>query len=112
MPPRPQPKSVTSRRLVSHTAPPRDRVPTPEALHVAPLEVLSKAAVSTARTVERAVFQEKRRADRAIALALRSRRDLATPDHRFVARSVFALFRWHGWVESLPLSSLEELLLP
>jgi 16S rRNA (cytosine967-C5)-methyltransferase len=118
MPPRPRasnsrqrPQPAPSRAPAQLPSRPADRTPIAETLHVAPLDVLSKVAVSTARTVERAVFQEKRRADRAIALALRNRRDLATPDHRFVARSVFALFRWHGWVESLRLASLEERLL-
>jgi 16S rRNA (cytosine967-C5)-methyltransferase len=73
--------------------------------------VLAKVTTATARTVERAVFEEQRRADRAIALALRNRRDLATPDHRFIARSIFSLFRWHGWVEPLRLQTLEERLL-
>ncbi len=88
-----------------------DRIPRPDVLHVAPLETLARVTTETARTVERAVFQERRRADRAIALALRNRRDLATPDHRFIARSIFSLFRWHGWVEPLRLPSLEERLL-
>ena len=115
----PRPKTGS----VRHVRAPRDdasrlpdrntltRAPLPEALHVAPLEVLAEAAVSTARLALRAVFDENRRADRAIALALRNRRDLATPDHRFIAQSVFALFRWHGWVEGLNLRSLEERLL-
>jgi 16S rRNA (cytosine967-C5)-methyltransferase len=74
------------------------------------LEVLAEAAVSTARAAEEAVM-EGRRADRAISYALKNRRDLATPDHRFIAQSVFALFRWHGWVEGLHLRSLDERLL-
>jgi 16S rRNA (cytosine967-C5)-methyltransferase len=80
-------------------------------VHVAPLDVLAEAAVTTALAAEQAVFGERRRADRAIAHALRNRRDLAAPDHRFIARSVFALFRWHGWVEGLRLHSVEERLL-
>jgi 16S rRNA (cytosine967-C5)-methyltransferase len=78
---------------------------------VAGVETLSAATLATAETVERAVFGERRRADRAIAWALRNRRDLAAPDLRFIARSVMALFRWHGWVRSLELPTLEERLL-
>src|SRR5262245_30797174 len=74
------------------------RAPAVEGLHVAAVETLARAVVDTAEAAERAVFDERRRADRAIALALRPRRDLAAPDHRFVAQAVFALFRWHGWV--------------
>jgi 16S rRNA (cytosine967-C5)-methyltransferase len=86
-------------------------VPEPQALHVAPLEVLAGAAVAVARAAEQAVFGEQRRADRVIAWSLRERRDLAAPDHRFIAQSVFALFRWHGWVEPLHLKTLDERLL-
>gem|GEM_PF-136949 len=87
------------------------QAPAVDALHVAPLDVLAEATVSTARAVEAAVFGEQRRADRAIAYALRNRRDLAAPDHRFIAQAVFALFRWHGWIDGLKLNRLEERLL-
>jgi 16S rRNA (cytosine967-C5)-methyltransferase len=80
-------------------------------LHVAPVEVLAAATVDVAHAAEQAVFGQKRRADRAVALALRGRRDLALPDQRFVAQAVFALFRWHGWVEGLHLERVEERLL-
>jgi 16S rRNA (cytosine967-C5)-methyltransferase len=82
-----------------------------EGLHVAAVETLARAVVDTAEAAERAVFDEHRRADRAIAFALRPRRDLAAPDHRFVAQAVFALFRWHGWVEPLRFARVEERLL-
>ena len=87
------------------------RAPLPETLHIAPVEVLATAVLSTARAAEKSVFTEHRRADRAIAYALRNRRDLALPDHRFVAQAVFALFRWHGWIEGVKLKKLEERLL-
>ena len=87
--------------------PARGTAPVSDALHVAPLDVLAEAAVSTAMAAEEAVFGSGRRADRAIALALRHRRDLAAPDHRFVAQAVFALFRWHGWIEGLRLDRLD-----
>ncbi len=83
----------------------------PQSLHVASLDVLAEAAVQTAHDAEKAVYGEKRRADRAIAWSLRNRRDLAAPDHRFVAQCVFALFRWQGWVQPLQLKSLRERLL-
>jgi 16S rRNA (cytosine967-C5)-methyltransferase len=73
--------------------------------------VLAGAAVATAAAAEEAVFGARRRADRAIALALRHRRDLAAPDQRFVAEAAFARFRWHGWIEGLHLDRLEERLL-
>src|SRR4051812_41289062 len=59
-----------------------------EALHVAPLEVLAESAVAIAMTVEQAVMEDGKRADRAIAWALRMRRDLAVPDHRFISQAV------------------------
>ncbi|GAC1473671.1 MAG: RsmB/NOP family class I SAM-dependent RNA methyltransferase [Isosphaeraceae bacterium] len=89
----------------------KGRAPAPESLHVASLEVLAESTVETARLALHAVFQEQRRADRAISQALRNRRDLASPDHRFIAESVFALFRWHGWLEGLQLNRIEERLL-
>ena len=61
--------------------------------------------------VERAVLEENRRADRAIAFALKTRRDLAAPDCRFISRAVFALFRWRGWIETLHIESPEARLL-
>ena len=91
--------------------PSQGRAPVPETLHVASVELLASVVLSTARAVEKSVFGEHRRADRAIAYALRNRRDLAAPDHRFVAQAVFALFRWHGWIEGVKLKKLEERLL-
>ncbi|MDR3634868.1 MAG: RsmB/NOP family class I SAM-dependent RNA methyltransferase [Isosphaeraceae bacterium] len=94
--------------------PPRDdrrTAPEREVLHVAPLDVLAQAAVDIAETTEHQVLGEHKRADRALALLLRERRDLAPPDHRFVSQSVFALFRWRGWVEPLRLARPEERLL-
>jgi 16S rRNA (cytosine967-C5)-methyltransferase len=80
-------------------------------VHVAPLGTLGGAAVQAARSALKAVFEDHRRADYVIAATLRTRRDLAAPDHRFVAQSVFALFRWHGWVDALKIPRLEERLL-
>ena len=57
------------------------------------------------------MLEERKRADRAIALRSRIRRDLAPPDHRFISQSVFALFRWRGWIEPLRLARPEERLL-
>ncbi len=110
--PDPTPKRVEEPRgTIGPARPMAGRTPAPEALHVAPLDVLAEAAAMTAMAVETSVFQEQRRADRAIAWALRNRRDLAAPDHRFIAQSVFALFRWHGWVGPLQLNTIEERLL-
>jgi 16S rRNA (cytosine967-C5)-methyltransferase len=91
--------------------PQASRILTTEALHVAPLEVLAEAAVEVALAVERAVLGEGKHADRAIASALRGRRGLALPDHRFISQSVFALFRWRGWIEPLHLQRPEARLL-
>jgi 16S rRNA (cytosine967-C5)-methyltransferase len=94
--------SVESQRQPQHSS---------EALHIAPLGTLGGAAVQAARSALKAVFEDHRRADHVIAATLRTRRDLAAPDHRFVAQSVFALFRWHGWVDALKIPRLEERLL-
>src|SRR6185437_4886646 len=66
--------------------------------NVVSIDKLAGSCVSIAMAVERAVFDEHRRADRAIAFALKNRRDLAAPDCRFISRAVFALFRWRGWI--------------
>jgi 16S rRNA (cytosine967-C5)-methyltransferase len=79
--------------------------------NVVSIDKLAGSAVTIASAVEHAVFEEHRRADRAIAFALKSRRDLAAPDCRFIARAVFALFRWRGWIETLHLDSMEHRLL-
>jgi 16S rRNA (cytosine967-C5)-methyltransferase len=63
--------------------------------------VLARAAVEIAQAVEAGVFQDRHRADRLLAAALRRRRDLAPPDARLISRVVFALFRWRGWIEPL-----------
>jgi 16S rRNA (cytosine967-C5)-methyltransferase len=73
--------------------------------------MLAEATAVIAEDVERAVLQERKRADRSLAVALRRRRDLAAPDHRFVSQAVFALFRWRGWVEPLGQRPIEERLL-
>jgi 16S rRNA (cytosine967-C5)-methyltransferase len=73
--------------------------------------VLAEATVLAARAAEEAVLGKGRRADRAIALALAHRRDLAAPDHRFIARAVFALFRWKGWIDGVATRSIDERLL-
>lgn len=80
-------------------------------LHVAPVETLAAAAAEIATAVEHQVLVERKRADRALASLLRERRDLAPPDHRFISQSVFALFRWRGWIEPLKLARPEERLL-
>ncbi len=56
-------------------------------------------AVTLAGKVERAVFHEGKRADRTLAALLRTRRELASTDLHFLSQAVFALFRWHGWLE-------------
>jgi len=66
---------------------------------VASLELLAETAVGLALKVERAVFQEGKRADRVLGALLRTRRELAAPDLHFLSQAVFALFRWHGWLE-------------
>ena len=107
-PPRRKPPGRPAPALGPHRGQP---VQDSQILHVAPADVLAAAAVAVAGAAEHAVFGEARRADRAIAAALRGRRDLAAPDHRFVASAVFALFRWHGWVDGLNLARIEERLL-
>ena len=81
------------------------------ALHVVSIDKLAGSAVDVAMAVERAVFEEGRRADKAIAFQLRFRRDLAAPDLRFITRAVFALFRWKGWIDTLHLDRPEARLL-
>ena len=73
--------------------------------------MLAKATVSVAQMVERVVLHDKKHADRAIAAGLKDRRELALPDQRFISESVFALFRWRGWIETLHLPRLEARLL-
>ncbi len=75
------------------------------------MNVLADAAVTIADAVETRVLVEQKRADRALALLLRERRDLAPPDHRFISQSVFALFRWRGWIEPLRLARTDARLL-
>lgn len=75
------------------------------------MEVLAESAVAIALDVERVVLGQRKRADRALAAALRRRRDLAAPDHRFISQATFALFRWRGWIEPLRLHRPEARLL-
>jgi 16S rRNA (cytosine967-C5)-methyltransferase len=86
---------------------------------VAPLELLAQAAVEVAVAVEQAVLGEGKHADRAIAAVLRGRArarqargpTLGLPDQRFISQSVFALFRWRGWIDPLRLQRPEARLL-
>lgn len=91
--------------------PPAPAAPSRFADHVAPPEVLARAAAEIAERVEAAVLGDGRRADRSVSVELRQRRDLATPDHLFISQAVFALFRWRGWIEPLRLRNIEERLL-
>ncbi|WP_435018942.1 RsmB/NOP family class I SAM-dependent RNA methyltransferase [Tundrisphaera sp. TA3] len=79
--------------------------------HVVSPEFLARATVEIATKIERAVLTDERRADRALAWELRNRRDLSAPDHRFVSRAVFALFRWRGWVDTIHEERIETRLL-
>ena len=56
---------------------------------------------------------EGKHADRAIAAALAraAAGPAPLPDHRFISQSVFALFRWRGWIEPLHLQRPEARLL-
>lgn len=78
---------------------------------MAPVEVLAEATAAIAVDVEQAVLEDGKRADRSLALALKRRRDLAAPDHRFLSQAVFALFRWRGWIEPLGPGPIESRLL-
>ncbi len=96
----------------------RPRAPEPvarEAAHTAanvvPLEVLARVAVDAAVLVERAVLHDKKHADRALAHFLKDRRDLGQVDRLFISQAVFALFRWKGWLDPLPLDRPEARLL-
>ncbi len=104
-PSRPRPKGPE--KLPASLGPGENR----EISHVVSLDKLAGSAVEIALAVEHAVLHEERRADRAIAWALRNRRDLALPDHRFISRAVFALFRWRGWIETIHLEQPEARLL-
>ncbi|WP_422926391.1 RsmB/NOP family class I SAM-dependent RNA methyltransferase [Singulisphaera sp. PoT] len=73
----------------------RDRAP----MHVASVDLLAQTAVGLLVKVEKAVFQEGKRADRVLSGLLRTRRELAPPDLQFLTQAVFAVFRWHGWLE-------------
>ena len=88
-------------------APERERA----TAHVVPLEVLARAAVDAAVVVERAVLDEKKHADRALSYFLKERRDLGQSDRMFVSQAVFALFRWKGWLDPLPLGNPQARLL-
>jgi 16S rRNA (cytosine967-C5)-methyltransferase len=91
--------------------PSRGGGPPPEEPSVASPERLAEAALEIALGAERAVFEERQRADRFLASALKRRHDLAPPDHRFISRATFALFRWRGWIEPLGLHRPEARLL-
>jgi 16S rRNA (cytosine967-C5)-methyltransferase len=67
---------------------------------VVPLGMLAEETARIAGQVEAAVMNEGKRADRLLSSLLRTRRDLALPDQRFIARATFALFRWRGWLDS------------
>ena len=90
---------------------PADRPALRSVSNVVSIDKLAGSAVNIAMAVERAVFEDHRRADRAIAFALKNRRDLAAPDCRFISRAVFALFRWRGWIETLHIERPEARLL-
>lgn len=79
--------------------------------HVTSARRLAAATEAIADQVERAVSEKKVRADREITHALRAHTELSLPDRRFVSEAVFALFRWKGWIETMPLESTADRLL-
>ncbi len=94
-------------RAVARTRRPQDVPSLTVETHVAPPDVLARAAAEIGREVEHEVLHHGKRADRLLSSALRRRRDLLVPDGRFVSRAVFALFRWRGWIEPLGPKSIE-----
>jgi 16S rRNA (cytosine967-C5)-methyltransferase len=92
---------------IDRNAPERDAA----TAHVASLETLARAAIEAAAVVERAVIQDQKHADRTLARLLRDRHDLGQPDKMFVTQAVYALFRWKGWLDPLPLDSPDARLL-
>jgi 16S rRNA (cytosine967-C5)-methyltransferase len=90
---------------------PRPQIEIVVADHVSPPEKVAVATLEIAEAVEAAVLSGGRHADRSLGFALRARRDLAGPDHRFISRAVFALFRWRGWLEPLGAMPLQRRLL-
>ncbi len=123
--PAPRPAKPTGRAKQRESSPPRDirRGPEPgrpepspafhenTSTHVVPLDKLARAAVETAEIVWPAVLNDKKHADRAIAAVLRERRELGQNDKMFISQAVFALFRWKGWLDTLPLERMEAKLL-
>src|SRR6185437_6117792 len=83
-PSRPLPSRPKPQRPSGPPADARGREPERRLLHVAPLDVLADAAAEIAEMVEHRVLAEHKRADRALALALRDRRELAPPDQQFI----------------------------
>lgn len=79
--------------------------------HVTSARRLAAATEAIAEEVERAVAEKQARADRAIAQGLRAHPELSLPDRRFVSEAIFALFRWKGWIETMPARSTADRLL-
>jgi 16S rRNA (cytosine967-C5)-methyltransferase len=93
--------------------PPPDPANAPEQIqtHVLSLDKLARLTVETALIVEKAVYDDKKHADRTLANILRERRDLGQLDRMLISQAVFALFRWRGWIEPLGLDRPEGRLL-
>jgi len=85
--------------------------PEREAMHVVPLDKLSRAAIEIAATVEAGVLSDGKHADRMLSQILRERHDLGPPDRMLISQAVFALFRWKGWLDPLALERPEARLL-
>jgi 16S rRNA (cytosine967-C5)-methyltransferase len=68
---------------------------------------LADETARIAPEIERAVYDDRKPADRAIRLALRECRGLTPPDTRFLTQAILSLFRWRGWVELLHLEGVE-----
>jgi 16S rRNA (cytosine967-C5)-methyltransferase len=68
-------------------------------------ESQNRAAADLAATVAREVFDRHRPADRAVANYFRDHRYLGSRDRRQLSETVFAMFRWWGWLNpSTPLT--------
>jgi 16S rRNA (cytosine967-C5)-methyltransferase len=101
------PVQSAGRRSREETTGPQTRAPA----HLAPLDRLGEAAVAIARDAESAVFEQKKRAERVLSVALSNARGLGPSDQRFIKEAVLAMFRWRGWIAPLRLRAFEARLL-
>jgi len=73
-----------------------------------PVEKHADSYAQTIRLLFNDILQSKRSADRVVASYFRLNKKHGGRDRRIIRETLFALFRWYGWLKHLPAANEEQ----